>query len=202
MKNMLRWFGVFFFVCTPAWAEDAQTGAAHLRLINASNKPINGIVGDLTFKNVGGISAYRPLEAGDYEASVGKVKHTLELASGKSYSLAYLTGGGRKRLLLLEDAGAADGALTRMQFYNFSDAPARLRAPNFNSDLLPAAAPGQSLAQDIEPLGYDVAVTVEEVDVATYPDMALERGASYSFYVAGTEPKYHSGWTQDERRKK
>ncbi len=179
----------------------AADGKAYLRLINAASaKAINGIAGDVTFKGVNNFSPYFPLSPGDYEASVNKAKLSLELASGQQYSLVYYKQGKKKWLILLEDAPALDAGKALVLFYNFSDAPARLRATNFNTDLLGETLPMQAQPTEVDALGFDVAMTIDNVDVA-HMAVTFERGQSYSFLLSGKLPKYQGVWVKNSRSK-
>lgn len=178
-------------------------GMAYLRLINAtSSKPINGIAGDLTFKQVTDFSAYQPVSAGEYDASVHKSKLALELVANTRYSLIYYRKNKKKQLLLLEDTAAHDPSKAQLRLYNFSDAPARLRATNFNTDLTKDAPPMGSIAEEVDALGLDVAVTLDNVDVASFAGVEGEYGKSYSFLLTGALPKYAATWSMDKVKEK
>lgn len=191
---------VLFGALAPREAQ--ATGDAYLRLVNVTGgkKPINGIAGNLTFKRVADFSAYQAVSPGEYEASVHKSKLTVELAAGMRYSLVYRTVGKKKTLTLLEDDALADAGRAQLRLYNFSDAPARLRAPNFNADLTGEVKPSSSSSAPVEALSYDIAVTVDNVDVATFESVALEHGKSYSVLLTGALPHYRGVWAADSVR--
>lgn len=187
------------FLLALSSANALAEGTAYLRLINAvSGKPINGIAGDLTFTKVKDFSAYLPVAAGEYNASVHKSKLALELAANTRYSLLYYRKHKKKQLMLLEDSASADTSKAQLRLYNFSDAPARLRATNFNTDLTKDAPPMGSIAEDVDALGLDVAITLDNVDVASFAGVDTEYGKSYSFLLTGVLPKYAATWSIDK----
>ncbi len=204
MKIFLLTLSLIFIIGgLPAGAEEDTKGSAYIRVLNvASTKPINAIVGNLTFKNVSAFSAYQPLDAGAYNASVDKTKQEIEIDSGQRYSLVYVKKGKKKQLRLIEDIVASDAARAGIRLYNFSDHPARVRATNFNTDLLGETTVGAASAQSTEALTFDVALTVDNVDIQSFPAIAFERGEDYSFLITGSLPKYKAFWVKDSIKKK
>lgn len=169
--------------------------SAFVRLINAAGeKSVNGTLGDVSFTEVADVSPYAVLKAGTYDLSVGQAKKSVEVTAGTSYSFAYRKRGDKETLVSFEDAPMTDPSKAMMYFYNLSDRKAALRAPNFNTDILSGIAAGTSQSKALNALTVDVALTVDNADVAVFPGIALKRRTGYSFVIIGKAPQFGSAF--------
>lgn len=165
--------------------------SAFVRLINASGeKTVSGLIGSITFKEVADVSPYMVLKAGKYDLSVGKAKQSVEVKAGTSYTFAYSKDGDKEALASFEDAAMDDPSKAMIYFYNLSDKEANLRAPNFNTDIVSKVAAGTSQSKALNALTVDVALTVDNNDVKTFPGIELKRRNGYSFVLTGKAPKF------------
>ncbi len=201
----------------PAIADDKElydpappADAAFVRLVNISDKTINGLVGELNFKELAAKSAapYRVLEAGDYDMSIGKIKEPFSVSAGNYYTFVYDKTeekdkkDGAQRLLKFEDAPVADPAKSMVYFYNMADKEAGLRAPNFNTTIIPSVLPAEMQARELNALTIDAALNIDNVDVKNFTGVALKRRRGYSFFLSGKEPRYDGFYVLNTQGKK
>lgn len=206
MQSLLLLLLCLLLPANAAFADDDQAYAltppadsAFVRLVNAAgNQPINGLLGNLTFKETEGFSPYKTIKKGKYDISVDKTKKSIRLRGGKIYSLFYTRKHKKGVLTLMEDP-LPDSSLAMIYFYNFSDQEAFLRAPNFNTDILSKVAAGTSQAKAFEALTLDVALTVDNLDIKTFPGIALAYKRGFSFLLTGSKGKYDGFWAMNHQ---
>lgn len=208
MKHLLLSALLLLLSMPLAFAGDAElydpappADSAYVRFINTGTKPINALLGNLTYKQVEGFSPYQVIKEGEYDASVDKTKQSVTLKAGTSYSLVYTKQGKKGRIATVVDAANADPSKAVVYFYNLSDKEASLRAPNFNTDILPGVPAGESRSVEINAVTVDVAMNVENVDVKTFPGIELKRRNGFSFLLTGKNPKYDGVWVMNSLAK-
>lgn len=198
MKRIVLLFALLVLPALPALAVDEELydpapppDSAFVRLLNTTgDKPISGILGSVSFKDVKDVSPYMVLKAGTYDLSVNKAKESFEIKAGGLYSFAYSKDGKKEALLSFEDAQITDPAKATVYFYNLSDKEASLRAPNFNTDIISKVAAGTSQSKELNALTLDVALTVENTDIETFKAIELKRRNGFTFMLLGKAPSY------------
>ncbi|ADI15932.1 alginate O-acetyltransferase AlgF [Truepera radiovictrix] len=160
--------------------------AAFVRVVHAAQDlaEVTPEVGESTFDAIafGSVTPYQVVSQGERTLLAGALEETLEVSAGRFYTVALTDEGA----LLLEDPTLDNSARALLTLYNLSDlAAVDLRTADGETEVIAGVAPGASASIDVNPITTAFGVFEADVPIATFDEVALQRGGVYSAFVFG-----------------
>lgn len=160
----------------------APADSAFVRVLNLSDANIEvTLSGKLNPQKVapGQLGGYRFVPAGAHKIGVGAKAIEPTLAANAASTVVY----DGKQLNLIADQYVNEPKKAQVAFYNLTPAQATLRTADGKHEVVKALANGQTGARMVNEIKIDFAAYVNDQEVASFDELFLKKGRSYSYVL-------------------
>ncbi|QXH37449.1 alginate O-acetyltransferase AlgF [Pseudomonas muyukensis] len=160
----------------------APADSAFVRVLNLSAASVDvSLSGKLNPQKVapGQLSGYRFVPAGTHRIGIGAKAIEPNLAANAASTVVY----DGQQLRLIADQYVNEPKKAQVAFYNLTPAQATLRTADGKHEVVKALANGQTGARMVNEIKIDFAAYVGNQEVASFDELFLKKGRSYSYVL-------------------
>lgn len=160
----------------------APADSAFVRVLNMSNANVDvTLSGKVNAQRVapGQLSGYRFVPAGVHKIGIGTQAIEPTLKANAASTVVY----DGQQLKLIADQYVNEPKKAQVAFYNLTSSEAMLRTADGKHEVVKALANGQTGARMVNEIKIDFAAYVEGKEVASFDELFLKKGRSYSYVL-------------------
>lgn len=160
----------------------APADSAFVRVLNLSDASVDvTLSGKLNPQKVapGQLGGYRFVPAGTHRIAIGAKAIEPSLQANAASTVVY----DGQQLKLIADQYVNEPKKAQVAFYNLTPAQAMLRTADGKHEVVKALANGQTGARMVNEIKIDFAAYVGDKQVASFDELFLKKGRSYSYVL-------------------